>query len=139
MVRQRLSSLGGKSERIRLITWSPDSAVSIPHHALKDFSINLARIIEWQLGDEVGPPRTSVGGTVGETELLQLLFGDVGAFRLYHQRHWRFTLDDIGIAHNPSLASDLATDPARRCRFEREPEPDARGNLSAGHLPAGDN
>ena len=65
------------------------------------------------------------------------LFGDVGAFRLYHQRHWRFTLDDIGIAHNPSLASDLATDPARRCRFEREPEPDARGKLSAGHLPAG--
>ena len=62
------------AKRMRLITWSPDSAVSIPHHALKDFSIDLARTIEWQLGDEVGPPRTSVGGTVGETELLQPLW-----------------------------------------------------------------
>ena len=65
------------------------------HYVLNNLAIDLPRTVKGQLVGEVDPAGVSIGGTVGEAELLQLLFGDLVALRLHHQRDRHFALDRV--------------------------------------------
>src|ERR1700729_576641 len=75
--------------------WSSKGAIPFTHYALNKLSIDLPGTVKWQLVGEVDPAGVSIGGTVGEAELLQLLFGDLAALRLHHQRDRHFALDRV--------------------------------------------
>src|ERR1700733_6024393 len=86
--------LGGGPEQFASLAGYP-SAVPFAHNALNNLAIDLSGPVKGQLVGEVDPAGVSIGGTVGEAELLQFLFGDLAAPRLHHQCHSDFALDRV--------------------------------------------